>query len=361
MADIQEFQCPCCGGAIEFNSTVQRMKCPYCDTEFEIEDLLAYDSVLRSAQDDDLNWHAQPGSSWHEEEEASLQDYLCQSCGGEIIADEATAATSCPYCGSPVILTGRLSGVLRPDCVIPFKLDKQEAKARLLQHCQGKRLLPKFFLDEAHLEQIKGIYVPFWLFDADTHASIRYRATKLRRWSTRDYIYSETHYYSVLRKGRLGFDNVPVDGSEKMPDALMEALEPFDFSQAVDFQTAYLAGYLADKYDIDADSSQQRAAQRIKQSVEDVFYETVHGFDTVSMESSGVQLTNSRAKYALFPVWILTTSFNGKRYTFAMNGQTGKFVGELPVDRKAAGLWTAGLTALFGLLIYGAAWLVWLL
>lgn len=354
---LQEYKCPCCGGAISFDSNIQKMKCPYCDTEFDVETLAEYDDELRNEKSDDLKWDTSEKNDWQDTD--GLISYICKSCGGEIIGDETTAATSCPFCGNPVIMTAQFSGKLRPDLVIPFKLDKKEARKRFFDYLSGKRLLPKVFKDENHIDEIKGIYVPFWLFDADAEADIRCRATRTRFWSDRNFNYKETGHYLVFRGGDIGFDKVPVDGSAKMPNDLMESLEPFDIGEAVDFKTAYLAGYFADKYDVSAEDSAERANERIKRSVEDAFMSTINGYDGIRTEKSTVRLHNGRVKYALYPVWILNTEWNGERYVFAMNGQTGKFVGDLPVDKKSATKWTLGLTAVFGAVIYGAILLLY--
>lgn len=343
MSVIQEYKCPCCGGAIEFDSKSQKMKCPYCDTEFDIDTLKSYGESLKSDADDSMNWKTSAGGEWQSGETDGLRTYVCNSCGGEIVGDENTGATSCPFCGNPVVMTGQFSGTLKPDIIIPFKLDKNAAKAGLQNHLTGKRLLPKVFKNQNHLDEIKGIYVPFWLFDADADANVRYKATTMRSWSDEDYNYTETSYYNVYRAGSVGFENVPVDGSSKMPDDLMESIEPFNIKGAVDFQTAYLAGFLADKYDVSAESSIDRANERIKKSTEETFASTVTGYNSVVPENSCVNLNNGKAKYALYPVWILNTTWNGNKYTFAMNGQTGKFVGDLPVDKSAARKWFAGL------------------
>lgn len=352
MQTMQEYKCPCCGGAIEFDSTLQKMKCPYCDTEFDVESLAAYDEQLKSDEADDMQWEDAKGGEWHDGEEDSFRTYICNSCGGEIIGDDTTAATSCPFCGNPVVMMGQLSGALKPDYVIPFKLDKKAAKEGLLKHLSGKHLLPKVFKDQNHIDEIKGVYVPFWLFDTDVSAKVRYRAQKVRFWSDRNYNYTETRYYSLHRAGMIGFENVPVDGSSKLADDLMESIEPYDFSEAVDFQTAYLAGYFADKYDVGSDVGIVRANERVKRSTEDEFARTVHGYSSVTTENSSLKLTNAKAKYALYPVWLLNTTWNGQNYIFAMNGQTGKFVGDLPVDRKAAFKWTVGLTAVFSAAVF---------
>ena len=333
MADLQNYKCPACGGAIAFDSSIQKMKCPFCDNEFEMETLKAFDEDLKNEAPDDMNWNTTAGEDWAEEEADGMSVYVCQSCGGEIVVDDTTAATACPFCDNPVVVMGRLTGALKPNYVIPFKLDKNAAKEGLYNHLKGKKLLPKVFKDKNHIDEIKGLYVPFWLFDADADANIRYKATKINCYSDSEYDYTRTSFYSVRRAGEVLFEKIPVDGSTKMDDALMESIEPYDFSEAVDFQTAYLAGYLADKYDVDENASVERANDRIRNSVEEEFKSTVRGYASVVAESTSVRLKNGEAKYALYPVWVLNTTWNGEKYTFAMNGQTGKFVGNLPMDK----------------------------
>lgn len=361
MQTLQEYKCPCCGGAIAFDSTLQKMKCPYCDTEFEMETLVGYDAELQSEKSDNMEWETTAGGDWQEGETDGLRSYVCKSCGGEIVGDANTAATSCPFCGNPVVMMGQFSGSLKPDLVIPFKLDKKAAKAGLMKHLTGKRLLPKIFKDQNHIDEIKGVYVPFWLFDTDVDAQIRYRATKVRTWSDSNYNYTETRHFMVHRAGSIGFEHVPVDGSSKMADDLMESIEPYNFSDAMNFQTAYLAGYLADRYDVTAEESIDRANERVKRSTEDTFAGTVEGYTTVKAENSSVQFRGGKARYALYPVWLLNTTWNGNKYTFAMNGQTGKFVGDLPVDKAAATRWTFLLAAIYSVATYGVAWLLHLI
>ena len=361
MDTLQEYKCPCCGGAIAFDSTLQKLKCPYCDTEFDIETLENYGKELEGEPDDSMCWETFAGVDWQEGEADGLRSYVCKSCGGEIVADDTTAATSCPFCGNPVVMSGQVSGYLKPDYVIPFKLDKKAAKEALKKHYSGKKLLPKVFKDENHIDEIRGVYVPFWLFDADADAHIRYKATRVRAWSDSDYNYTETSFFSVVRGGSIGFQRVPVDGSSKMPDDLMESVEPFYFEDAVDFHTAYLAGYLADKYDVDAEAAVPRANERIKSSTADAFAQTVQGYATVTPEATGIHLQNGRAKYALYPVWLLNTTWKGKKYTFAMNGQTGKFVGDLPLDKGAYKKWLFGLAGIVGAAVFALSYLIWLL
>ena len=354
-SQVTNYKCPACTGPLHFESSTGKMECEYCGSVFTVNEIEAlYEAkdeqataafqaaAEQSAADDDeigdsmdVNWDlANAGSNWGAEAEG-LRAYSCPQCGAELFCEATTAATSCPYCGNPTIVPGQFAGTLRPDLVIPFKLDKEAAKAALREHFKGKKLLPRAFSSENHLDEIKGVYVPFWLFDADADADMRFNATHLRSWSDRNFNYTETRYYRLYRNGFIHFENVPVDGSEKMPDDVMESLEPFDTSKAVPFKKAYLTGYFADRYDVSAADSVGRANERVKNSTVQAFSQTTGGYAGVSCCGSNIRLHNARAKYALLPVWILNTSWHGKNYQFAMNGQTGKFVGDLPTDNGA--------------------------
>ncbi len=354
MSDIIEYKCPACAGKLEFDSGSQKMKCPFCESVFDVDSLKEHDNALENSKPDEMKWESEAGSDWKDGETEGMRVYTCKSCGGEIIIDSTTAASKCPYCDNPVVMSGNFSGDLKPDYVIPFKYDKEAAKKALKNHISGRKLLPKVFKDQNHIDEIKGVYVPVWLFDAEAEANMLYKAEKIKRWSDEKFSYTERKFFSLQREGTVDFECVPVDGSTKMKDELMESIEPFNFNEAVEFQTAYLSGFLADKYDVSAEDSVERANKRIKNTTQQIIDSTVHGYDVVNKESGNIKLHNAKAKYALYPVWLLNTTWNGNKYTFAMNGQTGKFVGDLPVDSGAAAKWffaiAAGVTAAcFGL------------
>ncbi|MCQ2505964.1 MAG: hypothetical protein MJ113_02165 [Lachnospiraceae bacterium] len=359
MAGLQEYKCPCCGGAIEFNSDVQKMKCPYCDSEFELEALLKFDNELAAEKSDSVEWDLGETVEWNDSEKAGMRLFVCQSCGGEIIGDENMAAAQCPYCGNNVVIMGQFAGGLKPDAIIPFKINKQAAIDGMSKHLMGKKLLPKVFKDENHIEEVIGVYVPFWLFDSDVSYFGHYKATKVRHWSDSRYRYTETTTYSVSRDGFQQFRNVPADGSKKMADDLMNSIEPFNYNEVVPFQTAYLAGYVADKYDVTKEEVKDIVTERMKFTADMMLRRTVIGYNSVVTLNKSIQCNHNKAKYALLPVWILNTKWNDKNFTFAMNGQTGKFVGNLPLDKKLYwkffGMWTGIVsvgTFLLSLLIY---------
>jgi len=361
VAALQEFKCPCCDGVVQFDSESQKMKCPYCDSEFEIDALNEYNAEQSEQPEENMSWDTAAGGEWGEGEAENLKIYSCENCGGQTVADETTGASTCPYCGNNVVMVGQFEGSLKPDLVIPFKMNKDAAVAALQNHYKGKKLLPEIFKRQNHIEEVKGVYVPVWLFDTDADAHVRYRGTRTRHWSDSEYNYTETSYYNVVRAGGIGFENVPVDGSTKMDDTLMESIEPFNIADAVDFRTAYLSGYLADKYDVSAEESIERANQRIKQSTEEAFRNTVTGYETVTTVSSNICLNNGRARYALYPVWILNTVWNGKKFTFAINGQTGKIAGNLPMDKGLFWKWLLSVSGAVSAAAFAVMYLMWLL
>lgn len=354
MADIQEYKCPNCGGILTFDSGTQKMKCPYCDSEIDVQALADYDNGLNNfSEKDEMRWET-PGNVWHEGETEGMRIYVCKSCGGQIVGDENLGSTACPFCGNPVVLMGQFSGDLKPDYVIPFKLDKNAAKEAYLNHIGGRKLLPSLFRDKNHIDEIKGLYVPFWIFDTGADGRAQFMGTRMRVWSDGRNQYNETQYFDVYREGHMEFANLPVDGSSKMPNDLMESLEPFDFSEAVDFQTAYLSGYLTDRYDVEAEECIERVNERVKQTTFDAIASTVQGYQTVAFQGGDVRTEQGEIKYAMYPVWILNTTFRGEHYLFAMNGQTGKMVGDLPIDNgkvwKYRFLWTGILGVIFSII-----------
>ena len=222
--------------------------------------------------------------------------------------------------------------MLKPDYVIPFKLDKNAAIEALKNYYNGKKFLPDAFTDQNHIEEIQGVYVPFWLYSGVGAGEVTMNARNVRTWSDSKNMYTETDHYFVRREGSMRFQNVPVDGSTKMPDAHMDAIEPFDYSELVPFSVAYLPGYLTDRYDQDAKMCERRAHDRVSNTVASELQNTVTGYMEVDSANASTNLNLSEIAYALLPVWMLHTRWNGEDFLFAMNGQTGKLIGDLPID-----------------------------
>ncbi len=347
--EATSFRCPCCGAALVFGPDTQEMTCASCGNTFALENLQQAQQVqVHNTRAEDMHWDMPEREPLKPEEMGSLRAYRCETCGAQILADPAVAATECVYCGNPTILPGVLEGAHRPDGVIPFRKTKEEAMAAYKNHCQGKKLLPTGFYSDAVLEKITGVYVPFWLFQCRAEADMTFNATKVRTFRQGQYMVTRTSHYLVRRGGTMAFDQVPVDGSRKMDDALMESIEPFDAGKMQDFQIAYLSGYQAQRPDVEAESCVPRANERILNSARTIIGNTVLGYTTAVPANTQVDFHHGQVKQVLMPVWLLNTKWQGETYTFAMNAQTGRFIGDLPTDRGKFWKWLLGLTAGIG-------------
>ncbi len=345
MADqVTNYQCPNCGGPLAFDSETQQLKCEYCDSLFTPHEVEAYykEANEQALEADSDNWEKESGQ-WTEEEAEHLRAYSCPSCGARLICDEHTAATSCPYCGNNTIVPAQFDGSLRPEYVLPFKLKKEEAVNRLQQFYKGKTFLPKAFSSQNHIEEIKGVYVPFWLYDATVGADMTYRASRSMTHREGDYQVTTTSHFQVARKGTVTFERVPVDASSKMPDEYMDAVEPFNYDDLVPFQMAYMAGYYADRYDVNAEEDQKRANTRMINSTMSAIDGTVSGYSSIVPQRKNIRLLSGTATYAFLPVWVLSTKWGGKNWLFVMNGQTGKMIGDLPVDNGRFMMYFVGI------------------
>lgn len=343
-AKVLEYKCPCCSAGLKFGSETQKMKCDYCDNEFDLETVRTYNESL-TGDSEEFDWEETQARQWEENEEASLRFFLCPSCSGEIMTDENTAATFCPYCGNPTILPGRVSGGLKPDGVIPFKTTKEDAKEAFLRLCKGKPLLPKLFTQEQQVEKITGMYIPFWLYDCGSAFRGSYKATRVRHWSDANYNYTKTDHFHLERAAQAEFVKIPMDASQKMDNVIMESIEPYDYSQLVTFEKAYLSGFLADKYDVEARDGEQRIRQRVSASMDQQVQQSLFGYSTVIPTGRNLSVRQGKANYVLLPVWMLSTRYKDKIYTFAMNGQTGKMTGAFPICPKRTAAWFAGICA----------------
>lgn len=355
-SQITNYQCPACGGPLHYSGASGKLECDYCGCAYEpskIEALYAEKNEKAAEAMESAGWDTSGMTEWGPET-SGMRAYSCPSCGAELVTDETTAASCCPYCGNPTIVPGQFAGGLKPDYVIPFKMARKEAENALRQHYRGRPFLPGAFTAGNHISKVQGVYVPFWLFDGTAEGSARYEGRRVRTYTQGDYEITETDHYDVFRSGSLPFEKIPSDGSRKMQDDYMESVEPFHYEDLKPFSNAYLPGYLADKFDVPAEECEKRADQRCTNSLSDALARTVTGYSSYSRISETIHLQRGKVHYALLPVWILNTKWNGKDYLFMMNGQTGKMVGDLPISPTKfwgtfAGL-TFSLTAILSLL-----------
>lgn len=321
---VLDYKCPNCGGEMTFDSTSGMLSCGSCGRKDDIGQLSEAPRPAVFA-------------------EGEAKEYHCNSCGAVVITEPETAATTCSFCHSSVVLSDRITGQYAPAMVIPFSISKSEAQQAFKKWCKNGRLTPDSFMKANRVQGMTGLYVPFWLYDLHSDVEVRAHGTKVRSYTRGDYIYTETQHFDVYRDIVLDYVKVPVDASEKMNDELMDKLEPFPYDQLKNFKTPYLAGFLAEKYNYDDRELMPRAQHKVDGYIDSYVRSTMSQYHTITYQSKNVDTTAKKADYVLLPVWVFNYDYNRKKYTFAMNGQTGKVVGRPPISKGKVTMWFMGI------------------
>jgi len=349
------YKCPCCASSLVYDGTDNMLACPACSNRFELDAIEAINTETSGSTVD----FATPTQGFADAEIAMMQGYRCKNCGAELITEETTTATECPYCGSPTILPDRIDGGVKPEKVIPFVITKEEAQQKFMDYFKGKKLLPNVFVrSDNQIAEIRKLYVPYWLFDCEAQCEATYMAEKKQTRREGDWEVEKTEHFLVQRKASMSFCNIPVDGSEKLDNDISESLEPYDLSKAVPFRPAVLAGAMADHADVNAEDCERRAVERVESSISNRVRNSVTGYTSVNERSKTISSQGGKVTPVLMPVWLIITIKEGKTYTFAINGQTGKLTCNVPTNKKKAFLWGAGI---FGSTFGLGALVLWLL
>lgn len=345
------YKCPNCDGELNFDPASQKFACPYCVSSFTKEEL----ERARPAAGSEAQ--AEAGTKESGGEEACL--FTCPSCGAEITAGSTTAATHCYYCHNPVILSGRLDGAYLPGKIVPFQITREEAEERFLKWVKKKWFVPKSFFNKKSLENITGIYFPYWLVDCDLRGNLTTRAEKVRIWRVGDTEYTETSHYELYREADIHFEDVIKNALSKSNREIIDHVQPYDPKLMVDFDMPYLSGFQAEKRDVEREALEGEVQADVGRYTEALLRDTMQGYTGIRTVSGGVQIGRENWDYTLLPVWTLV--YQGKKekvFYYAMNGQSGAVYGKLPLNYGKLGL-VAGLIflILFGLLFLGG-WLL---
>ncbi len=335
MANIS-YKCPTCGAEIFWDASAGKFLCKYCGDEFTMADMEASGQAVSAVDSQHVEHHEEIVNNEYTSSTdgtvgSNLVKYKCSYCGSEIITDRATAATVCVYCGNAVVMGEQLINDFAPDYVIPFKIDKSRVM-QAFKDFSKKPLTPKAFDPEKVVEKMQGVYIPFWLYSGECEGCMDAEGVNEKTTRQGNYRVVEKSIYNVLREGKVRFKNVPVDGSSKTDDAAMDSIEPYDYKDMVPFKPAYLSGFLAERFDEDAEKCFERAKVRIENTTLDKLKASAP-YDNITVRTYNKNIKKEKPKYALLPTWLLYTVYNGEKYFFAMNGQTGKFIGNLPIDK----------------------------
>jgi len=344
-------QCPSCTAGLTFDAATQSFVCKYCGGQFTQPQL---EEIYAKAEKDMQKIAEQALNDEVKEFSDNNNLYICPTCGAQVMTDsELSASAFCHYCHNPVVLSGRLSGEYRPDKIIPFKKTKQDALNGFQEWIKKRKtFLAKGFAKPETLEKIQGIYVPYWLADFIIDGNMTVECYKtLSSYRVGDHITTVQEKSEAVRQGTAKLTGVPSDSSSKASNILTESIEPFDYSEMIDFNMAYLSGHNAEKYDVTKDMVEQRLTQRAFLQTRDAFSSSIIGnYSRKNIVSSKFDVKEINWTYCLMPLWFLSYNYKGKMYYYAMNGQTGKFGGTLPLNKAKLFLTSYGIGAIIGIL-----------
>lgn len=371
---VLQIKCPDCGADMLYDADSGLLKCPSCGKTKEVG--VEHTENSNDANPNDTNsqqetYHNEKASENNVDEtfgdfeeftekttygtygDNEVSHYVCQNCGAELVTDADTTSTTCSYCGAPMILNDKLSGAMAPAKIIPFTISKEKAEEAFKKWCRHGLFSSKEFMKVNRIKEVSGMYVPFWLYDVNGQGELYALAERTHTHREGDYRVTETEHFHIYRKVSLNFNSIPVDASEKMPDDMMDKLEPFSYANLEKFEAPYLAGYLAENYNYTAQDMFPRVEEKTNHYIESFIQSTISGYSSVNVTQRIYNARQRDAAYTLLPVWLFTYNFEGKDYMFAMNGQTGKVVGKPPIYYPKVILWWLILTVGLFLISFG--------
>ena len=365
--DVITHKCPNCGGALTFDPGDQKFHCPFCLSIFTESEVTAFEQKQKEAQLADgtapenqpITEETEPAlkeaiTEKAEEKAAQMDLFLCPNCGAEIVTDATTAATYCYFCHNPVVLSGRLSGEFLPNKVLPFAIEKAEATAKFLEWAQKKWFVPRDFFDQAQVEKLTGVYFPYWTIDAELDGQLSGTGTSLRIWRVGEIEYTEHKKFAVSRQGKMRINELIKNAlSKNVQQKMVTGVQPFPLDKAVDFRSQYLAGFQAEKRDIEYQTLKNEVQKELSGYAENLLSSTVNGYTSFNRTQRNIEITKETNHYVLLPVWLVTYRAddpNKNVFYYAMNGQTGKVSGVLPISYKRLGFTSAAIFAVIAIL-----------
>lgn len=317
----KSYKCPSCGAGIEFKPALQKFHCDYCLSEYREEEIA---NIYKDIDENKDN----------SEEHRHLSSYECNSCGAKVVTDDTTTATFCYYCHNPVIISDRLVGSFQPNKLIPFSIDKDKATETFLAWARNKKFVPKDFYSNSQLEKITGVYLPYWWADCKIDIDYVGEGRNIRIWRSGGREYTETKKFQIERKGKIDINNVEELAFTKIDKMLLNGIAPYNENEAIKFSMPYLSGFFAEQYDINKEEINPKIEEQVNRYSKSLIAETISGFNHVNDINNNINIISKEWNYTLLPAWILTYIYNGKTYVYAVNGQTGKSFGELPLDKQ---------------------------
>lgn len=321
--------CRSCAGRLVFNPASQALECVKCGNSYRPEDI----------EDENAELH----SKYYD-----TRVYICPQCGAEVITSDTEVSTFCVYCGNPAVVFDRVAKQYRPDGIVPFKITREEAAGVIRKRFMKNPIIPKEVKARCVPENLRGIYVPYWVVNAE------FREADFLKGEVKRGKSSVTYYYT--RAGEVSLRNLPIDGSEILSDDVSCRLEPFYLEDARTFDEDYLNGFYSNTSDITYSDLRAAASEHCHRMYAEEVVKSVKANNVKIVDSLYWADIQDDPVYMMMPVWFFTFRHEEKPYTILVNGQTGRVVGTMPWKTKSVWAFAISLFVLLLGLIGFALW-----
>lgn len=308
------YSCKNCAGNLQFDIESGKLKCSHCKSLFD-------------------PYEVSGGKEADGEQEYEVTVFTCPQCAGRIYSMDTQALAYCSFCGASSVLEGRLEHMERPKYIIPFTVSKEDCKRLYSEKLKKEGYAPNWLKDAEHIDSFRGIYVPYWIYNASQKGSVEVLATKAIKKTI-----DKVSGYTVYGDLECEYRGVAFDASAAFEDEISEQLAPYDMRKLQDFSPAFLSGFYADIADVKEDVYMFRAEEIINRATTSYIntQPELYGYNVehTPFASDTYHTLMGKAELAMFPVWLLTYRRNGRVAYVAVNGQSGKLAARLPIDRR---------------------------
>ena len=328
--DETDKKCPCCGGVMDFDPKTGGLTCPYCGNT---ESISVNKEEPSSAEELDLSKADQvENCNWGTEKKT----VICKACGAESVYDALEISAVCPFCGSNQVMEAANSNTMAPGGVVPFQITDKQASELFKGWIKRKWFCPKLAKESAKAKHFKGVYLPYWTFDAKTKSeySGEYGKDKRKKGPNGEERV-ETTWYPTKGQYSENFDDELICATTNHNQSMLMGVEPFRTAENKVYKPEYVAGFAAERYAIGVKEAWEMAKEVIRGKLKSNIRSKIlreKNADHVRNLRVDTIFSGLTYKYLLLPVWISSYKYKDKVYQFMVNGQTGKVSGKTPIS-----------------------------